>query len=196
MTRVLKLSLAATFIGQLAFAQPAPAPTPAPAAPTAPEGTLSVPQRSTLTPQDMLNQANEYRTKANQTLQRISGMVEQARKDRDIIRVNCLTDKVVQVKANLAVVEVDTQGLQEAGARRDDASALHHFTRITIANQKIDVLGAEAEACVGEDLTFVGQTRVDVQYTGQPTPDTTLPPPPTLTFDRPPQDRPPASPFR
>ena len=195
MTRVLKLSLAATFIGQLAFAQPAPN-APAPTTPTSPDGTLSVPQRSTLTPQDMMAQAAEYRTKANQTLQRLNGMVEQARKDRDIIRVNCLTDKMVQVRANLAVLEQDSHALQEAAARRDDSASLHHFTRITIANQKVEVLATEAEACVGEDLTFVGQTRVDVQYTGQPTPDTTLPTPPTLGFDRPPQDRPPASPYR
>ena len=35
----------------------------------------------------------------------------------------------------------------------------HEFTRLTIINQKVLVLGAEAENCIGEDLSFVGATQ-------------------------------------
>ena len=39
---------------------------------------------------------------------------------------------------------------------------------MTIVNQNVQVLGGEAEACVGEDLSYVGATRVDVDTRASP----------------------------
>ena len=41
--------------------------------------------------------------------------------------------------------------------------AQHEFTRITILYQKVVTLGTEAEQCIGEDVSYVGATRVDVE---------------------------------
>lgn len=194
MKRVLKISLAATFFGQMAFAQsPPPAVDSGGSAVPAPaDVNLSAPNRAQLSPAEMVQQSQDYKLRITETQNKLNALVEAARKDKDIIRLNCLLDKVAQVRANGAVADQASAALQDAAARNDEAASVHEFTRLTIVNQKVQLVATEAEACVGEDLTFVGQTRVDVEYNGAAPPsDLTQPPPPVGTLDRPP----PSSPF-
>ena len=58
-------------------------------------------------------------------------------------------------------------------------------------NQKVTVLGAEAENCIGEDLSFVGATRVDVEVDPNiPQYDPTQPGSPFIDITRPPEASP------
>ena len=199
MSKVLKLVLGGMLVAQTVAAQPGPAPAPAappaPGAPPAPaEAELSVGKRSTLSPQEMVVQAREYRGRANEVLIRIQGLQDQAKKDKDIIRLNCLTDKLVQAKVNLNIADQAIINLEDAIRRRDDGASLHEFTRVTIVHQKAQVLENEAQQCVGEDLTFVGATRVDVEIDPNVRRDNPADNPPSLgsiPIDRPPS----ASPF-
>jgi len=76
--------------------------------------------------------------------------------------------------------------LQEAVTRADEGERTHEFTRLTIVNQKVLVLGAEAENCIGEDLSFVGATKVDVEIDPNiPIYDPTQPPAPGIDIERP-----------
>jgi hypothetical protein len=196
-----KLAFAVLFASGAVMAQPAPQPppgtpppeTPPPGAPPtpppgapAPEGTppasvdLRVQQRPTLSPQDMLNNAADYQKRISEAGARIQGLVEQARKQKDIIRFNCLADKLVQVRANMNVSEKALSSLQEAVGRQDESTAFHEYTRLTIVNQNVQVLANEAEACVGEDMSYVGATRVDVNVEGVPTGDPTQPEKPRI----------------
>jgi hypothetical protein len=142
----------------------------------------------------MTNQAREYRARIDGVIKQVEGLVEQARKQKDVIRINCLLDKLGQLKAHLNIADSAIQSLQEAIAKRDEGASLHEYTRITIVNQKAQVLGAEAQACAGEDLSYVGTTRVDVETEGVPEGDFTQPGPVTpsgTSLGRPPN----ASPF-
>jgi hypothetical protein len=152
---------------------------------------LRVQQRPTLTPQDMLNNAAEYQKRITESGARIQALVEQARKQKDIIRFNCLADKLVQVRANMNVSEKAMSSLQEAIGRQDESTAFHEYTRLTIVNQNVQVLANEAEACVGEDMSYVGATRVDVNVEGVPPGDPTQPVTPRIpTILRPPKASP------
>ena len=155
-------------------AAPAPAP-PTPATPP-PAIDLRVQQRPTLTPQEMTTGATEYRGRINAVIARIEGLIGEARRAKDIIRINCLTDKLVQSRASAGVAEKSSTTMGEAIGKGDQGSAFHEFTRITIINQNVQVLAAEAEACVGEELSYVGATRVDVEEPEGPDP---FPPTPT-----------------
>jgi len=147
---------------------------------------VGVKQRSTLTPQEMSKQANEYFKSMNDTLKRISGLQEQSKRQKDIIRLNCVTDKLVQAKVNITIGEQAMASLQENITRADEGGRTHEFTRLTIVNQKVAVLGAEAENCIGEDLSFVGATRVDVEIDPSlPQTDITQPGVPTTDVVRP-----------
>jgi hypothetical protein len=183
-----KVLLTTTFIASTVFAQgPAPAPIAPPSAggPGAPAD-VSVKQRPTLTPEEMVNQSREYAKNMAATLTRIQVLQDQAKREKDIIRLNCVTDKVVQVRVNISIAEQSMAALQEAVTRADEGERTHEFTRLTIVNQKVQVLGAEAENCIGEDLSFVGATKVDIEIDPNiPQYDPTQPPAPGIDIERP-----------
>ncbi len=134
----------------------------------------------------MVQQGNGYFKSMNETVKRISALQEQSKRQKDIIRLNCVTDKLVQTKVNLTIAEQAMAALQENIARADEGGRTHEFTRLTIVNQKVTVLGAEAENCIGEDLSFIGATRVDVEVDPNlPQIDVTSPPIPTIDVERP-----------
>jgi hypothetical protein len=185
-------------VSSTVLAQPATEPaSPSGATPgAAPPGEvdISVRQRSTLNPQEMLGQARQYQQAMGQVLGRINTLQDQARRQKDIIKLNCVQEKLIQAKVNIGIADQAMTSLQEHISRSDEGGRTHEFTRLTIINQKIVVLGAEAENCIGEDLSFVGATRVDVDVDpGIPQDDPTQPPGAVVSVDRPPPDRPPAS---
>jgi len=189
------LLLTTAFVTSTFLAQGAPAPAPVAdpgaASPGGAQGgdgsvDVSVKQKSMLAPGEMVNQAKEYFRSMNDVLKRIQALQDQAKRQKDIIRLNCVTDKLVQGKVNLNIAEQSMSSLQENIARADEGGRTHEFTRLTIVNQKVSVLGAEAENCIGEDLSFIGATRVDVDVDPNiPQTDPTQPPAPGFDIDRP-----------
>jgi hypothetical protein len=149
-------------------------------------------QNTNLSPQEMLDQGQDDIRKMQEGLRRIVQLQDGARKQNDIIRLNCVNDKLVQVRAATNIGEQSMTDLQEASARNDDGARSHAFTKLTIALQKVQVLVSEGENCVGEDLTFVGESRVDVEIDKDlPKDDPTEKPLPYPLANRPPE----ASPF-
>jgi hypothetical protein len=148
---------------------------------------ISVNQRPTLTVDEMISQARQYQQSMGQVLQRVQTLQETARKQKDIIKLNCVSDKLVQAKVNASIADQAMTALQENIAKADEGGRTHEFTRLTIINQKVLVLGAEAENCIGEDLTFVGATRIDVDVDPNiPRDDPTQPASPATSIERPP----------
>jgi len=124
----------------------------------------------------MMNQAKDYRARLDQMVTQVQSMVEQARQSKDVIRLNCLLDRLAQLKASVNIADTGLQNLQEASTRNDEGASLHEYTRITIVHQKAQVLMGEAQGCAGEDLSYVGATRVDVDVAGVPPGNFTTPP--------------------
>ena len=184
--RIVWLSL---LIGPVAFAQPGSPDVqrPAPGNPPPAAVDTSVPQRSSLSGQDMIRQGREYRANMDKVIIELQGMVEQARKQKDIIRLNCVMDKQAQVKVSMNIGDEAIQKLQEAASRNDDGAALHEYTRMTIVNQKVQVLQNEGQTCVGAELNYIGATRVEVEAPDLPEGVT------DPSLDPPPLERPPAA---
>jgi hypothetical protein len=152
----------------------------------APPVDISVKQKPMLTPDEMMAQAREYFHSMGEVVKRIQLLQDQSKRSKDIIRLNCVTDKLVQGKVNINIAEQSMAALQDSIARADEGGRTHEFTRLTIVNQKLSVLGAEAENCIGEDLSFIGATRVDVDVDPNiPQTDPTQPPAPGVDVERP-----------
>ncbi len=146
----------------------------------------------TLSPQETLSQAKDYYKKMLETQKRITLLQAKARKDKDVVKLNCVNDKLTQVKGHMVVSDQSMASLTADLAKGDDAGRQHQFTRMTILYQKVVTLGTEAEQCIGEDVSFVGATRVDVEIDPSiPPTDPTEPPLPVPDVQRPPE----ASPF-
>jgi hypothetical protein len=177
---------------RFAQAQDEQAPAPAPA-PTLVPDTLE--QKSTITGAEMLDQGREYRREIGSITMQVQVQADQAKADKDVIRLNCLLDKLTQVKVNGNIMDQSLQALQDDISRNDESAELHEYTRITIINQKAQVLRTEADACVGAETNYVGPTKVVVESPAglnatvdQPAPAA----PPITIIDRPPV----ASPFQ
>ncbi len=100
------------------------------------------------------------------TLQRGFEILAEAREEKDIVRMNCVNEKLSAQKGLLKISEQAHVQLQEAVARGDQAATNHEFTKISIAHQKMRGLGIEIEGCAGEALRYAGETKVTVEVSG------------------------------
>jgi hypothetical protein len=145
-----------------------------------------------LSVQETLTQSREYMSKMRDTQRRVASLQDQARKQQDVIKLNCVDDKLVRVRGHLAVADQSMAALNTAVTRADDGARQHEFTRLSILHQKVLVLGTEAEGCIGEDVSYVGATKVDIEVDpAVPEEDPTQPLLPLPDVSRPPE----ASPF-
>jgi hypothetical protein len=185
LTKLHRLTFGVLVMSGTVMAQPATAPVgPVPGAAASGDATA---QQAPLTPQQMVDEAAKLKEAMTGVMKRMEVLQDTARRQKDIIKLNCVASKMVQAKANVNISEQANASLQESISRADTEGEAHEFTRLTIIHQKVMVLGAEAENCIGEDLSFVGATRVDVEVDPNiPKDDPTLPPTPVLDVTRPP----------
>lgn len=165
---------------------------PAPTEQTPPaEGELDVQRRANLTPEQQLEEANRVKQRGADLSRRVSVMLDEARQERDIIRVTCVNDKLTQVNANLRTVELRVTNLEDAIAAQDASRRNHEFTVIAVLGQKFVVLDREAAQCIGQDIFETGSTRVITEIDpNNPDDDPTLlpqPVEPVIPFIPPPE---------
>lgn len=102
-------------------------------------------------------------SRMRQILTRVIDHLKNARAEKDIVKLNCVNDKLTNVKGLLRISEQADVTMQEAIARRDTESAEHEFTKVIIAQRKTEQLLAESEACVGELAVYAGDTEVEME---------------------------------
>lgn len=112
--------------------------------------------------------ASKYVNTMKSTLRQVLRYLEEAREERDVVKLNCINEKLTAVKGLLRVSEASDLALQEALARRDSDAAAHEYEKIAIAGRKIDRLRSESESCVGELAVYSGDTEVEVVVTSEP----------------------------
>ena len=94
----------------------------------------------------------------------VSGMLDQARQQRDIIKVNCLNDKLTQIDVTLRSARDHQELLQNAVGVSNDAQRSHEFSLMTIFQSRTQSLEAEARQCIGEEAGAFGEgTTVSVR---------------------------------
>lgn len=110
-----------------------------------------------------------------------SDLLSEARAKNDIIQLNCVNEKLTQLKGLLKLSENSSLAMYEAMAASSQDEVNHQYTKIVVAHQKSSSLKAEVEQCVGELSIYSGETEVEVEIDGSITEqDPTLPilPPP------------------
>ncbi|WP_224368742.1 hypothetical protein [Hyalangium versicolor] len=122
-------------------------------------------------------------------LREVLEKLEEARRTKDVVKLNCVNQKLTQIKGLLRISETADVALQEAVTRQDSTSSEHEFTKVMIANQKVGQLRAETEECIGQ-LAFRTDENLSVEVEepqdlpgGDPTrpgapPDVIIRPPP------------------
>ncbi len=125
------------------------------------DASADVERRANLTGPEQLAEAERIETRANQISRRVQQMLDEARRERDILRVTCLNDKLTQINANARTTSTRGDALREAVQMNDDARRDHEFTVLTVLGQKFRTLEQEANQCVGQDIFETGTTRVE-----------------------------------
>ncbi len=96
-------------------------------------------------------------------LKQVLGRVEEARNEKDVVKLNCVNEKLTQIKALLRVAEQADIALHEAVSNRDPGAEAE-FSKVAIARAKIDALRGESEQCIGQLAYIVDEkTTVEVQ---------------------------------
>jgi hypothetical protein len=71
-----------------------------------------------------------------ESLKEVLGKLEEARASKDVVKLNCVNEKLTQVKGLLRISEASDVQLQEAVAKSESAAATHEFTKVTLASSR------------------------------------------------------------
>ncbi len=141
----------------LASAQPQPSAS-APAASEAP----AVAKASDVPDDEKLERSTGALGDMREVLREVLEKLEEARRTKDVVKLNCVNEKLTQIKGLLRISEQADVGLQESVARRDAPAGEHEYTKVMIAQQKVKQLRSEAEECIGQ-LAFRTDENLSVE---------------------------------
>jgi hypothetical protein len=155
----------------------------------APSGALAQTGGADLSPAERLDRAKSFVDAIERSAQSIQRQLQSARKDRDVVRVLCLNDKLNQVDVALRSAQDRVSALSAAAERQDGDRSRHEFTVLEVLNERVRSLVNESNQCVGEETGFVGEAEVSVSIDPNlPDGDTgfaasfyALPPPPNIS---------------
>jgi hypothetical protein len=116
-----------------------------------------------LSDQEKLERASSYVGEMKEVLGHVLKLLTEARGEKDVIKVNCVNEKLTNIKGLIRISEQADMTLQEALAKGEKDTAAHEFHKISISHQKIKILRTEAEQCVGELAFAVDKTTVEVE---------------------------------
>jgi len=173
--------LAVVLASGLTLAQTAPRPPPAPSA-------LQAEKASDVPDVTKLERSSKAIGAMREVLRDVLGKLEEARRAKDVVKLNCVNEKLTQIKGLLRISEQADVALQEAVSQRDTTSSEHEYTKVMIAQQKVSQLRTEAEKCIGQ-LAFRADENMSVEVeepTDLPGGDPTRPAPVEDVVVRPP----------
>jgi len=128
----------------------------------APEMNVAIDNTSNLTGPQKVAWVAEQQAVARGIYQRVQNMLDQARKERDTLRITCLDDKLTQIHVNLRGIEERQAALETAVSSGDESSADQQFTILKIYASRVQGLMAEAENCIGDTDVVIGESETIV----------------------------------
>jgi len=137
---------------------------------TAGSGQVGFTKTQQLSPQQQLVESDSQISRMEQAAGNVRRMLEQARAARDVVKTLCLNDKLSQIDVAVRSAKDRRSSLQLAVTRNDTELGNHEFTILTVLRQRTEQLSAEANQCIGEEATLIGESKVTTSV------DPTLPP--------------------
>ena len=139
--------IGALFAAVTAFAGPDPAP----------------PHTPTLSNAELEGRAASLQAQMETDSQHILHLQSVAKKQHDVIKLNCVNDRLVQLKAQRNAADEANSSLQAAiTANSDDRQTV--FARLSDIASNIQQLREQANACVGEPELYKQESGVEVSH--------------------------------
>jgi hypothetical protein len=150
----------------------APDPSPGPsglsggASATGVSGNAAVDLRGTLPAADIRARVQILHDQIRADARHIQHLQQIARQEKDVIKLNCVNDKLVQAKPEMNIADAKEQELDAVG----DAERMAAFEIILTAADGLRKLREESDQCIGEPITFSGGESSN-SFTGPHAPD-------------------------
>jgi hypothetical protein len=150
----------------------APTPSPSPsglsggASATGVSGNAAVDLRGTLPAADVRARVQILHDQIRADARHIQHLQQVARQEKDVIKLNCVNDKLVQAKPQMNIVDAKEQELDAGG----DTERMAAFETILQAADSLRKLREESDQCIGEPITFSGGESSN-SFTGPHAPD-------------------------
>jgi len=156
-------------------------------------GKVDVDAASSTPPGDQVAVTDGYIKKIEASAKRVRHLLDEARRNKDVVKATCLSDMLAQIEVALKGVRDRSASLKAAAARGDNDVRNHEFGVATNLKKRADQLDAQANQCIGEELGFPGETKTtyaidpniapDDQGGGGENPPTYVPPLPASPFN-------------
>lgn len=156
---------------------PPPPQQPQGSAPTSTGGANTNPSSPVGSSKEISKRADEYTGQMEAMLERMLQLQAQARKDKDIVKLGCVNETLVTAKQLILLGDTASIALTAAVSANDAAEQEHQLDQLKIAKERVSGEKDAAEACLGDEIVFVGSNAVTVAGLGvddNPTDDTDL----------------------
>lgn len=127
----------------------------------APDETLD--EAASLSNADKRTRAEQMLVEMREALQRATDVLGEARASKDVVQLNCVNEKLVQIKGLLKIGEQSSVRMYEGVAQDASDVVNHEYTKLAVAHQRTLVLRSEADQCVGESTIYTGDTEIEVE---------------------------------
>ena len=114
---------------------------------------------------DMQARAHQLHEQTRADARHIQHLQQMARKEKDIIKLNCVNDKLVQVKPQMNIADAAEAELESSR----DTDRLVIFETVSQATENVRRLREEADQCIGEPLQLGSES--SNSFTGPQAPD-------------------------
>jgi hypothetical protein len=140
-----------------------------------------------LTPAARQDRAHGALEKMRGLVGQVAKIVQQAKSEKDLVKLNCAGERLSQVQGLLKVAEQAETELRAQVSRKEEDAQDHALARVSIAGRKIAQLSQDAQQCIGQ-LAFYNdeKTLLDVDEPKDLPRDPTNPAPPLALVSRPP----------
>jgi hypothetical protein len=113
---------------------------------------------------EMVARAETYEVQIKGDMRHVLHLQAKARQEKDVIKLNCINDKLVQLKAQVNIFDTANASLKtglETSSSADDKQAT--FAEVSGTADAIKSLRAEADICVGEPELYKQESSSDVK---------------------------------
>jgi hypothetical protein len=129
-------------------------------------GNAAVDLRGTLPIADLRARVHILHDQIRADARHIQHLQQVARQEKDVIKLNCVNDKLVQAKPEMNIADAKELELDTAG----DTERMAAFESISQAADGLRRLREESDQCIGEPITFSGGESSN-SFTGPHAPD-------------------------
>jgi hypothetical protein len=162
MKAIKRLVSAAILLGAVtAIAQPDPSTDPAAPAAPPPTTTVTAPGKVDITVGEMRSRSETIQAQIGEDYRAVVALRERVRKMKDVIKLDCVNDRLVQLKAQMNIGDRAKQSL-DAALDKDPTGSRDVFSQLERTGNSVKELREQAAACVGEPELYKQEAGLEV----------------------------------